>query len=53
MKLLMYHPLWQANNPAKFDAAVSTGRVAATYSKLDFFAASCFFGSRENEIAMK
>ena len=53
MKFLMRHPLWQADTPGKYKVAAAIGRVAAGCHKLDFFAASCFFSSRENEINKK
>ena len=47
MKFLMLHPLWEASAAAKYEDAAVTGRVAAACRKLEFFASSCFFYSKE------
>ena len=53
MKFLMLHPLWGASAAAKYEVTAVTGRVAAACRKLEFFAASCFFSSRDSGIAIK
>ena len=52
MKFLMLHPLWEASAAAKNEVAAVTGMVAAACRKLEFFAASCFFNSKESGFAI-